>query len=194
LANPEKRDGKKHWVPDNFPTLFGDKHLILVDGLIMRLISARNDLDDPAAGPKARFLIDRIVQAFGEFDPDSTLARHELIVRALDHSARLVTAPVVRAAGAAAGPSPFADLEVRTFSAEAMIRGALPSLSLPRGILRQAVELWPDTKHREARTRAVRDLARALECDVPSLLPMLRQARKRLREGKTAARAKKRTT
>ncbi|HXN31050.1 MAG TPA: hypothetical protein VN894_04280, partial [Polyangiaceae bacterium] len=47
---------------DDFSAVFGDKHLTLVDQLIMRLINARNDLDDPVRGLQARSLIDRIMQ------------------------------------------------------------------------------------------------------------------------------------
>ncbi len=206
FAHPEKGDGALHWVPDDFPAVFGDKHLTLVDNLIMRLITARNDLYDPARGPDARSLIDRIVQAIGAFDPNSMFARHELIVKALDGSARPLCSPVVTAhtgvrtadGGVLEGtkliPNPLADLTIRVWLAESTIRAALPSAKLPPGVLRRAVELWPETKQREARKRAVRELARALDCDVPSLTTMLRQARGRLREQKVARRAKRRTT
>jgi hypothetical protein len=188
-ANPDRGDGALHWVPDDFPSFLGDKHRTIVDQLIMRLIGARNDLDDPARAPEARSLIDRVVQAIADFDPDSTIARHELIVRALDGSTAMATAPAYGPLGELV-PSPFADLELRVFSAEATIRTALPSAKLPPGVVRRAVALWPDTKRREARTRAVRELARALDCDVPSLLTMLRQARSKLRNRRAASRRK----
>ena len=85
-AHPDKGDGALHWVPDDFPSFLDDKHRTLVDQLIMRLINARNDLDDPARGLEARALIDRIVQTMGDFDPpfdtrsaraDRERARHE---------------------------------------------------------------------------------------------------------------------
>lgn len=72
-------DGALHWVPDNFPAVFGAIHLRLVDNVIMQLIEARDDLDDPEVAPRARALIDLLVQAIGGFgDPGSTLRRHEL--------------------------------------------------------------------------------------------------------------------
>ena len=68
-----------------------------------------------------------------------------MIVRALDHSSALIDAPAVTAGGVIPA-SPFRDLGIRVASAEAIIRGALPSADLPPGVLRRAVELWPRNK------------------------------------------------
>jgi hypothetical protein len=192
LAHPEKKDGALHWVPDNFPAVFGSKHLALVDQLIMLLIKARNDLDDPERAALARDTIDRTMQALHDFHPDLVKDKHELILTALDASKMEGLSWTNRGMGVGAvvgkGMVPLDqfisgiwDLDLRTRLAETIIRNALPSVKLSKGVLQCAVELWPKTKQREARSHAIHELAKALGCDARTLLTQLRQARQRMR-------------
>jgi hypothetical protein len=175
LADPGNPDSSFHWIPDGFPTsqvgLAGDRHLSLCDGLIMTLIKARGDLEDPERAPAARALIEGFAQSVGRFDPRSKEARRELMVQALD------TCEIL----AERQPEHFGDLGLRTVFAESLIRNSLPSVKLPAGVVTRAVERWGKKRGVEARDAAVRELARALGCDSASLPTMLRQARRRAR-------------
>jgi hypothetical protein len=205
FADPGRRDGALHWIPDNFPALLGDKHLTLADQLIMRLITARNDLEDPDRSSVARAMIDRVTQALHGFDPGLVKDKHELIATALDLSkmegptystawkrngmefAVDVGKETVNLNGFIGG---IADLDLRARLAESTIRSVLPSAKLPMDVLKRAVELWPNTKQRQARSEAIHALARALGCDKRSLMTLLRQARQRVRDRHRNARRK----
>jgi hypothetical protein len=172
-------------VPDDFPYVgppvaldfphgprpfLRDRHKALCDGMIMNLINARNDLEDPVRAPAARALIEKMLRGFLGFS-DGKLSRHELLVAALDAGASSNLGELL------AGMILFEKLP----EAEARV---------PYDVLYEAVRLWPQTKQREARTRAVRALAKALGCDAKNVMTMLRQARTRLRERRAAARRK----
>jgi hypothetical protein len=158
-------------VPPDFPKFSGET--AIVDSLIVQLFHARQELEDPTWEPQARALIERVRRAAAGFGDAilSSRRRRELIVYVLDTcDARL--------------PS----IDLGTMYATVTISEALPGASLPPSLIRRAVELWPQKKRREERTRAVRELARALDCDSPTLMTMLRQARAGLRARKVRAR------
>jgi hypothetical protein len=190
FADPEKRNGALHWVPDDFPYVgppaaadfphgvrplgLRDRHKALCDGLIMKLINARNDLAEPDRAPAARALIEKMVHALRGYS-DGTLSRHELLVSALDGAAREESA------------------NWGTLLVSVTLDDKLPGVKVPYQVLYEAVRLWPQTRQREARTRAVRAVARALGCDAKdgrTLMTMLRQARTRLRQRRADARRK----
>ena len=158
-----------HWLPDGFPAVFGDLHLTMVDGLIMRLITARGDLDDPERSARARRLIGTVVQAVQGGNSRSKGFRHEVMVEAL-----------------AATERDGMDPELRVRVAYLSIRTRLPDAKPSTEVFRRAVELWPSKKHRAARAAALRELAKELGCDAKSLPTRLRQARKRLRDREKA--------
>jgi hypothetical protein len=153
-------------VPSDFPNFAGEFDVRVADTLIMHLFRAREELRDPLWRPRARARIEaarRVLVSFGDA-PDSLERRHEMLVHVLDVTADL-------------------PLEHRIAFAAVEFGEAQPYLKPPTtDVLRRALDLWPQTKRREERTQAVRELARALNCDCPSLMTMLRQARKRLRD------------
>jgi hypothetical protein len=174
--------GTRRWLPDDFPTprfgLVRDRHLAICDGLILDLIGARRDLDDRGRAPAARALIEQMFHALDGVDAERKLVRQELLVSALDE----VTSQ-----------DGYPDDGFRALGVCSIIGSQAPELRPPIETALAAVELWTQTKRREARTQAVRELARALDCDAkdgPTLMTMLRQARQRLRERREDARRK----
>lgn len=160
-------------IPPDFPDFSGDLDVRIADTLILMLLEAREQLRDPVWRLRARAVIEgarRVLVSFGEADT-SLERRHEMLVHVLDEAQVL-------------------PIEGRVMFAKALFGEALPYIKkFPTpDTLRRALDLWPQTKRREERTRAVRELARALECDRPSLMTLLRQARKRLRERRRSRR------
>jgi hypothetical protein len=151
--------------------------------------------------PRARELIDRLVQALHGLDPKkkNKQSRLSLMLRALEaatehHQSYLaardggvVENSTVRLDGFLNG---IVNHDLRMQMAESIVRGVWPSVKLPKGVLARALELWPQTKQREARTRALHDLAKAIGCDRPTLLTQLRQVRMQMRDQRRTARRK----
>jgi hypothetical protein len=151
-------------LPADFPDFTGDRKI--VDSLILMLLQERASLSDPTWRATALARIENARRAMVDFGdaPYFSQVRHELLVNALDWSAKLD------------GP-----IEQRVAFVEVVLGEAIPNVPIAPGVIRKAVDLWPKTKQRTARARAVRELARALHCDVPSLPTMLREARSRIR-------------
>jgi excisionase family DNA binding protein len=162
-------------VPNDFPNFTGDRDIAIVDTLIFMLFGDRDLLDNPVWRPTALARIERARSAIIPFGraPTARSVRLELMVTALDRSVK-VDAP----------------LELRVQFVQILVGEAMPDAKLDDEVIRDAVRLWPEKRQTEDRTRAVRELARALRCDVPSLMTMLRAARKRVRERIRDARRK----
>lgn len=160
-------------IPADFPNFCGGLDVAIVDTLIVILLGDRDLLNDPLWRPQALARIERARSAIMPFGmaPRSVTVRIEMMVTALDKSAEFE-----------------APLESRVRFAQVLIGEAMPGGAINDELVREAVRLWPDKRNTEARLRAVRDLARALKCDSPSLMTMLRAARKRLRDRKSSAR------
>jgi hypothetical protein len=172
-------------VPDDFPDFSGDMDVARADSLIVQLFQARREIREPhwkQWAPYARALVDRVWQAAVPFGlaRSSKQERYEMIVHLLDQGARLL------GEGHA--------IEHGIMFADVTIREAMQGRRVPEDVLRRAIELWPQQKQRQARTRAVREMARALGCDGRSLMTQLRQARTRMRDRAQKRRASRRTT
>jgi hypothetical protein len=172
-------------LPDDFGGPAEDPDVARADGLIVQLLQARQEIRDPElarSAPGARALVDRLWRSAVPFGTaaHSLQVRHEMMVHLLDQGARLL----------AEGH----DIEHGVMFAEATIFWAIPGLALPREVLREAIRLWPESKRRQARTDAVREMARRLRCDRPSLMTMLRQARGRIAARRALRRKQRRTT
>jgi hypothetical protein len=138
----------------------------VVDALITELFLARLNVKDEPWAPQAHARIEgarRAIIGYGRAAESATL-RREMMVDLLDSTTRLLS------------------VEQGKMYVQVMLQEALPLAKVPREVIGEAVELWPQAKRRTARTKAIRALARCLHCDSPSLLTMLRQARKRLRD------------
>jgi hypothetical protein len=160
-------------LPSDFPDFGGDFDVKVVDALIIRLLAARDDLRDPLWRPRARAIVEgarRALVSFGDA-VTSRERRREMLVHVLVESLALPR------------------VEDRVMFAALTFGEALPYTKPPaEAVLRRALDLWPQEQRRTERTRALRALARALDCDAPSLMPMLRQARMRLEERQYEAR------
>jgi hypothetical protein len=162
-------------LPDDFMMPDADEAASDADGVIYMLLHARNCLGHPTHDASARETIRRMLAALHRIDIDAKGVRQAAIGRVLDdvHAAPFVGLP----------------LETKTDVAAMMLRAALAGMTVGRGVLRQAVELWP-TRQRDRRTTAVRALAKALDCDAPTIMQILRNAktsraeRRRERRGK----------
>jgi hypothetical protein len=164
-------------IPADFPNYGGSRELAIVDTLIAMLFRERAALDEPKWRPSALARIERARQALVVFGSatHSKAARHELLVSALDRSAAL-----------------DAPIEQRIAFARMVVGESMPHATVKEAVVREAVVTWPETKRTAERSSAVRALARALDCDSPALMTMLRQGRARLRERLKAARAARR--
>jgi hypothetical protein len=180
-------------IPADFPS-WADPEVATVDSLLVQLLLARRTLRDPAFGDGARATIERARQALVPFGTAlrRVTVRHEMLVHVLDVAADLQRdrkaqfAEAERQAKKSGGAMPMdsattheAIVDEATALARTLIRDAM-AVEIDRQTARLAVALWPQAKRREARTAAVRGLARALDCDSRALMSLLRQARKRL--------------
>jgi hypothetical protein len=162
-------------IPSDFPNFAGSRDVAVVDTLIVMLLGDRDLLVDATWRETALRRIERARSTIVPFGgaPYSRTVRLELLVTALDRGTEL-EAPV----------------EAKVSFVRMLIEEAMPSARPKDELVRDAVCLWREKRRTEERTRAVRAMARALQCDSPSLMTMLRAARKRLREGMSSARRK----
>ena len=149
--------------------------LAVVRCLIGILVHQGMSLSDPTSRSTARAFIERARRALIDYGdaPYSRNVRYELIVHTLDQSEQ-VDAPI----------------EMRTDYVCYLLSEAMPWTRIPRDVVRNAVSLWPERKQKESRLCALRELARTLGCDAPSLPTMIRQARGRVQKRPEAARRK----
>jgi hypothetical protein len=171
---PELRAALGVAFPDDFPNFEGDAEVALVDSLIVELLALRRDLSAPTPDPIAVRKVERLRRAAVPFGDAVTSSekRRAMLSYLLDTSMTV--------------PPEHGTAFVQTLANWATRK------SIDSSLVRPAVELWPQRKQREKRSRAVHDLARALDCDCKSLMTLLRQARTdRLRQrGKRDSRAK----
>lgn len=158
-------------LPADFPNFGSDRNVAIVDNLIAMLRQERASLSDPTCRATALARIERARAALVEFGdaPYSRASQYEMLVDTLDRSAEL-----------------DAPIESRIGFVQLILGEAMPNARIRPGVIRDAVTLWPAKKQREAREKAIRELARALGCNPPSLNVMLREARKRIGERRKA--------
>lgn len=174
-------------VPADFPNHDGPREIAIVDSLIEVLFLARRDLTDPPRDPRWRegslWRVEQARRALIPFGnaPYTKTARRALLMQLLDDIER-----VVRQKG---------EFVHWLMAARTMIGEALPYSRPPSDeVLQRVFELWPNHKKRVARSAAIRDFARALDCDSKSLLDMIRQDRKKRRDQLKAIKALRRGT
>ena len=142
------------------------REIAIADTLIFILRQARASLNDPVWGKLARAQIEAARSVLIDYGdaPYSRTRTYELLVDALDQSEQ--------------ADSP---LELRAQSVSLRLAEAIPHVEVPFDIIQNAVLLWPTKKQRTARSDAMRSLARVFDCDTPSLMTQIRQARARVR-------------
>lgn len=142
------------------------RNIAIADTLIFMLRQARASLGDRTWGALARNQIEAARSVLIDYGdaPYSRARCHELLVDVLDQSERCEES-----------------IEMRARIVLLRLSEALPETEIDFDTVRDAVLFWPLKRRRAARSNAVRELARALDCDTPSLMTMLRQARARIR-------------